>query len=78
MLPVNCLYDLRGQPRFVHGVDMDVVYTVFLQVPDLADGIIDTRLAHVFGVIAVGGDQVGELLGHAGAGQGDGGADLLC
>ena len=77
LLSVNCLDDFCCSARLVHGIDVDMIYAVFLQIPDLADGVINAGLPHVFGIVAVSGDQVGQPLGHTGAGQGDSSADLL-
>ena len=56
---------------------MDVTDAVFLQVADLADGIVDASLAHLLGVIAVGCKNVGKSLRNAGACKRDRRADLL-
>ena len=50
--------DFAGGLGFVHGVDMNVVHSVFLKVADLADGVVDAGLPHVVFIVSVGGDQV--------------------
>ena len=53
LLSVNCLDDFCCGARLVHGIDVDMIYAVFLQIPDLADGVINASLPHVFGIVAL-------------------------
>lgn len=77
LLSVNCLDDFCCRARLVHGVYMDMADAVFLQIPDLADGVINTGFPHVFGIVTVDSNQVGQPLGYTGAGQRNGCADLF-
>ena len=56
---------------------MDAVHPVLFQIQDLAHRVVDSRLAHVLLVFPVSGDHVRQLFGNGGAGEGNGGAELL-
>ena len=69
---MNPCHDFFCGLGLVHGINMDILYVIFLQVSDLADGIIDTCFSHLVRLVSIGGNDVGQLLGDAGTGKGDG------
>lgn len=60
---MDCFHNLGGHFGFIHSINMDIVDTVFLKIPDLADGIVDTGFAHIVRVLAIDGKKVSQRLG---------------
>ena len=76
LITISGLQNLRNVPlnpcrhiRFIHGIDMDMFYTVRQQIDDLIGGIGDTCLFHGFRVIAETVCDIFEALRHITAGQ---------
>ena len=57
------LHDFPGCFGAVHGIEVDAVCAVGLQIQNLAHCIVDARLSHIFRLIAVCGDQIRQLFG---------------